>query len=186
MWDNLTRRKAKQDELSAREVRFCQYYVEDNNAVKAMTRAGYKWKNNNVTGVKAFQLLRKGKIRSYIHNLRTQAKNAAEVHYNRIVQEWSYIAFGDRKAAFREDGTLKDPKEWDAQIESMISEVDTIISPDGTTIKKVKFERRPEALKELMRILEKAKEFEGSTDGKQGNDNEVLLSNPDAISLAGE
>lgn len=177
--------KQKAEYLTAKEIRFCRHYVETNNATQSIKLAGFKYKNDAVASVEAFRILRYPKIRQYINELRRNAADAAQVTFDRIVQQWSLIAFGDRKAVYREDGTLKEPNEWDKGVEAMIAEVESIQMPEGNVLKKVKFERRPEALKELMRILEREQDRTKDVSKQTTSDVEVLLDNPDAKTLAG-
>jgi phage terminase small subunit len=151
------RRGGRDLELTAREIRFCQHFLETRNATDSLKRAGYVSASDNAAGVKAWTLIRKPKVRDYLRELQAEAAAAAQVTLNRTVRELARIAFGNRGAAFDENGALLPPAKWSAEVDALIAGVETGELRDGKEVvgdvRKVKFASRIEAIKELNRVL---------------------------------
>ena len=54
--------------LTAKQQKFCDYYIETANATESYKRAGYSWSNDNIASVEGHKLLRKPKIQGYIQD----------------------------------------------------------------------------------------------------------------------
>ncbi len=144
--------KQSRPELTAQEVKFCQYISESMSGIDALKKAGYKFSSEASYYTSANRLLRIDKIRKYLAELREQASKTAKINFNKVVEQWSYIAFGDRRAIYNQDGTLKPPHEWPHEIQVSVASAETIETENGV-VKKIRFEPRGEALKELARLI---------------------------------
>jgi phage terminase small subunit len=58
-------------ELTEKQKRFADYYIESGNATESYKRAGYSYANDNIAGVEGHKLLKNPKVSAYIdENLR--------------------------------------------------------------------------------------------------------------------
>lgn len=102
--------------------RFVQEYLVDLNATQAAIRAGYSKRSARQVGAENLskhdiaEAVRKGKERQL-------AKSDLTAH--RVLAEVALIAFQRASSAFRPDGTLKSPGEWDDATDATIASVET-------------------------------------------------------------
>lgn len=135
--------------LSFNDIRFCQLYAATGEAAKSYHECGHKSANLNSAGVSAHRLLRNVKIREYIRLLRQQAADAARVTVDELAVGFCQVAYADRTGILNDDGTVRPPSQWPAELKSLITGVEVIPQDDGTNRYKVKFERSMEARKVL-------------------------------------
>lgn len=76
-----------------------------------------------------------------VEDLLGQAKSA-----DAVLRETAKIAFADPRNMYNEDGTVKQIHELDERTAGSIASHETIITPDGTVIKKVKHHDKLKAL----------------------------------------
>jgi phage terminase small subunit len=110
--------------LTAREIRFCQLWVESGNALRAYIGAGFPHKNAQVAGELSYRLLKKVEIRQYIRRLQAEAADAAGVTAERIAQGLARSAFADRTRVFGPDGEVLPPGEWPEEVRAIIAGVE--------------------------------------------------------------
>lgn len=109
-------------ELKGKQEAFCQRYLVDFNATQAAISSGYSEKSASAIG---WELLRKPEIQARIEELRAEMGSRFNITKERIAQELARIAFGDTRRIFNEDGSLKQPHEWDDDTAAIISSVET-------------------------------------------------------------
>ena len=105
-----------------KRTRFAQEYAKDFNATQAAIRSGYAEKSAHVTGSR---LLSDAKVQAMIQELHARAAVKAGITVERTIQEIARNAYGDTRALYRDDGTLKSPKEWDDDTQSMIASIES-------------------------------------------------------------
>lgn len=122
--DPARRRKHKTDPppLSAREVRFCQLWVETANATRSYIDAGFPHGSENSAKVMALRLLRKVTVREYIRELQRHAAAAAKVTVEQIIAGIAAIATYDRRKLYDEHGCILLPHQWpDTEAAAVVS-----------------------------------------------------------------
>ena len=144
--------------LTHKQELFCQEYLVDLNATQAATRAGYSVRQAGVIG---YENLKKPQIAARIKEAMAEREKRVHITQDRVLQELARLAFSDLRRAFKDDGTLKLPQEWDDDTAAAMAGVDTITSsvggedesPLSLTTKKVKVFDKGAALTLAMRHL---------------------------------
>lgn len=108
--------------LTEKQRRFCEEYVIDNNAVKALIRAGYSEKTADKA---AYQLLGKTWVKAYVSKLKRDLQKKTAITAERVIAEYAKIAFADIKDIFDENGNIKNISDLQNIITASISEVST-------------------------------------------------------------
>lgn len=150
--------KAKKEKpLTPRREQFCQEYLIDLNGTQAAIRAGYSKRTANE---QAAFLLADVSVRSRLKELMDARQQRTQITQDRVLQELARLAFSDLRRAFKEDGSLKLPQEWDDDTAAAMAGVDTTVtsvggdeSPLSLTTKKVKVFDKSAALTLAMRHL---------------------------------
>lgn len=83
---------------------FCQEYLVDLNGTQSAIRAGY---SEDTAYSIAWENLRKPEIQERISELRKDAAKKLDLTKERILQEYSRLAFSDIRKLYTEDGVLK-------------------------------------------------------------------------------
>lgn len=111
--------------LTPKQEKFCQVYIETGNASEAYRRS-YDAKNMKPESInrKAKELLDNGKISARIKELQEKHLQRHNVSVDRVLREYSRIAFLDIRKAFNEDGNLKPIQEMDDDTVAAISGLD--------------------------------------------------------------
>jgi phage terminase small subunit len=156
------RPKRKRPELSLREIRFAEQYVECGVATDAYRAAGYPERSDQSTRVLAFHVLRNPAVQKLIHTLRQEACDAARVSINRLAQGLARIAFANRADLFDERGCLLPADQWPPDIAATVESVESeevyeTVAEEGQPkrkqlrghVRKVHTARRAEAMKVL-------------------------------------
>lgn len=153
-------KKAKEStawKLSPRHETFCREYLVDLNASQAAIRAGY---SKAAAGALGYDLLQIPKVAARVKQLMDERAARVQITQDRVLRELARLAFSDLRQAFREDGTLKLPHEWDDDTAAAMAGVDTTTSSVGgddspitLTTKKVKVFDKSAALTLAMRHL---------------------------------
>lgn len=108
--------------LTTKQETFCKLYVANGfNGRKAAIEAGYAEKNAVVI---AAQNLRKLNVKQFIEKLTEKKTKDLEITAERIIQEYSRIAFFDIKKLFNEDDSLKKITELDDDTSAAIAGID--------------------------------------------------------------
>src|SRR5712691_6665146 len=101
-------------ELTLKQERFCQAFMEYGNQSKAY-RTAYEVENMGPRSiaVAASRLMDDPQVARRIEELKDQARRRAEVTNDRVVAEYSKLAFQDIRKAFDVEGNLLPIQEWD-------------------------------------------------------------------------
>jgi phage terminase small subunit len=157
-----SRPKRKRPNLSLREIRFAEHYVENQCAADAYRTAFPPAASDQATRVLAFRVLRNPAVQRLIYDLRQEALDAARVSVARIAQALARVAFCDRADLFDEEGALLPPHRWPADVRATVESVEsediyTTVSGEGGVkrrelrghVRKVHTAKRTEALRIL-------------------------------------
>ncbi len=145
--------------MTPKQERFVQEYLIDLNATQAATRAGYSARTANEQGAR---LLANVSVRLRLQAAMKERAERTHITQDRVLQELARLAFSDLRKAFKDDGSLKLPKEWDDDTAAAMAGVDTTTTsvgggdeeaPLSLTTKKVKVFDKSAALTLAMRHL---------------------------------
>jgi len=92
----------RKEDVNDKQKAFCREYLVDNNATKALIRAGYSEKG---AGVAANKLLKKPLVRAYLEQLRGELLTGREKIINDNINFW--VSMRDTAERELEDGTTK-------------------------------------------------------------------------------
>lgn len=146
---------SKKSKLSKKRQRFVDEYLIDFNATQAAIRAGYSEKGASVTGSR---LLADANISAAVDEGRKILNEKTQLSAERVRTELARLAFFDPRRLYREDGTLKDPSEWDEDTAAAVAALDiSTFTRDGgddlEILKKIKFWDKTRALEMVGRHL---------------------------------
>ena len=130
--------------MTAKQAIFVREYLLDRNATRAATVAGYSAKTAYVQG---YNLLRTPEIKAAIEQVGAITLKRNEVTADRIVQEYSRIAFLDPGKLFDNNGHMKPISSLDEDTRRAVASV----SVDGNKVKTVKTVSKTQALEALGR-----------------------------------
>lgn len=145
--------------LTPKQQRFVSEYLIDLNATAAAIRAGYSQRTAYSTG---HDCLKKPEIAAAIQAAMKEREQRTHITQDRVLQELARLAFSDIRRAFNDDGTLKAPKDMDADTAAALAGIDTTSevrrSDDGSgaatvITKKIKVFDKGTALTLAMRHL---------------------------------
>ena len=85
-------RKNTKNQLTDRQIRFCEEYVKDENATQSAIRAGYSEKTAYSMGAR---LLKNVEIQNKIFNIRKELAKSAEITRDDLLSELKKIGFAD-------------------------------------------------------------------------------------------
>lgn len=149
------------DELSVADIRFCQHLANGKTQLEAYRQAEYRnsKSNDNAVSKAASILVRKGKIRRYLRQLKEQAADAAGVTVDMLAQGFRRVGFADRRGIFGPDGSMLPPEFWPEELGSIIAGIEVEDLEEWDEVQKcrvkigrkwkVRFERSMEARKIL-------------------------------------
>lgn len=107
--------------LTPKQERFLAEYLIDLNATQAAIRAGYSAKTAHASG---HENLKKPEVAEAIQAAMKQREQRTHITQDRVLQELARIAFFDIRKLYREDGTMKDPHEMDADTAAAIASIE--------------------------------------------------------------
>jgi phage terminase small subunit len=148
--------------LTAAEERFCIELVKPGTSQADAYRHAFpraqKWADKTMWE-KASRLAADGKVRARVQDLRDQVTAAGIIDAVEVKLLLSRVARADIRKCYREDGTLKSPREIDDETAAGILGFETIEEARGTgkdrkhvaIARKLRFINRVEALDKLMR-----------------------------------
>lgn len=142
--------------LTPKQEKFATVYIETGNASEAY-RQSYDASamNDNTVGKAAHELLKNPKVAGRIEELRAEHRERHKVTVDRIVEEFSHVAFADAGDFYDwgPDGVTVKPKEQltDAQRRA-VAVVEQTVTEAGGTIR-VKLHNKVDALEKLARHL---------------------------------
>ncbi|MEZ5691181.1 MAG: terminase small subunit [Rickettsiales bacterium] len=148
----------KEIKLNTKRKRFVEEYVIDLNGTQAAIRAGYSKKTARIT---ASKLLAKANIQEAIAKLQNKISNKLEISAERVLKEYSRLAFLDIRKIFNDDGSLKSVHEIDDDTIAAISglEVESLFDNEGGnkskigSLHKIKLSDKRAALDSIARHL---------------------------------
>ncbi len=153
-----TIKKPRKDELTPKQLRFCQEYLVDFNATQAAIRAGYSKKTAYSQGQR---LLKNVETQKKLRELIQQQTVRTQIDADKVIKEAGRVALADVGLAFKEDGTFKDIHDIPKELRRAISGIETIETYTGTGknkvwtgyIKKIKFWSKDKQIEVLMKHL---------------------------------
>lgn len=142
--------------LEERQERFCEEYLIDFNGTAAYARAGYKSKGN-AAAVGAAKLLAHPKVQAYLQRRKQVLIEKTETDQEAVLKRLTYMALGDIRELFDEQGSLKSMAELTAEQASMLQGIEVFEEFEGRGedrrqvgfTKKIKFVNRLDAAKTL-------------------------------------
>ncbi len=149
---------AESQNLTPKQQKFCEEYLIDLNATQAAIRAGYSEDSARQIGS---DTLSKAYIQDYINIRQKEISDKLKLTQERILQEYSKIAFFDIRNAFDDEGRLKNIQDLDdgtagaiAGIESL-DEIETMGEETfkSGTLRKIKVWDKRAALDSICKVL---------------------------------
>ncbi|GBR15496.1 terminase small subunit [Gluconobacter frateurii] len=113
-------------DLTPKQARFVEEYLVDLNATQAALRAGYSQKTAAKIGSENLQ---KPEIQHAISEAQARRSKRTEITQDRVVQELAKLGFGDIRAIFSENGSLKCPTDMDEDAAARISSIEVVVKP---------------------------------------------------------
>lgn len=109
--------------LNDKQQRFCEEYLANgNNATQAAIAAGY---SENTAAEMGYENLRKPHISDYIEERKKQIFARLHINQDRVLREYSRIAFSDIRTLYTVDGALKPISELDDDAAAIIAGIET-------------------------------------------------------------
>jgi phage terminase small subunit len=140
------------DKLNPKQQRFVEEYLKDLNATQAAIRAGYKPSRAEQTGC---DLVRNRKVANAIQKAKDARSDRTKVDQDRVVKEFSRIAFLDPRKVmgWGPTGVTFHPSEGLTEDEAaVVSEASQTVGRAGVTMK-LKLASKLDALDKLARHL---------------------------------
>lgn len=82
-------------DLTEKQKRFADYYIETANATESYKVAGYSCNNDNVAGVEGFKLLRNPKIKNYIDEKMNKKDNDRIASQDEVLKYFTSLMRGE-------------------------------------------------------------------------------------------
>jgi hypothetical protein len=169
------RHKTEPPPLTARQIRFCQLWIEKGNAYQCYLEAGCPLGiNRNATDQIVKRLVRKRQIREYCRHLQQVAATAAEMTIEEIAAGIAAIARADRRGVMTPAGKALPPGKWPADVVATIESFE--FAEGGTPTKKTMYLKKIKTASR-MAAFTKLAEWRGMTKPEGG---------PTAQDIAGE
>ena len=106
--------------LNTKQHRFVDEYLVDLNGTQAAIRAGYSPKTARAI---ASENLKKPVIATEVARRMDARRKRSDTITARLIWELSCIAFSDIRGIYNADGTIKNPKEWPAEVSHAVKSV---------------------------------------------------------------
>lgn len=132
-------------QLNDKQKRFCKEYMLDFNGAQAAIRAGYSKKTAKE---QATRLLTNAHLQKYLNECKAKLSQKIEITQERVLQEYSRIAFVDIREFYNQDGSLKNVTELSEEAAAALAAVEI----DNDT-KKIKRWDKTKALDSICRML---------------------------------
>lgn len=140
--------------LTDKQARFVDEYLVDLNATQAAVRAGYSAKTASVIGA---ENLAKPNIQKAIQARQEELKIKTEITQEWVVERYRRIVEGcDKRLFFRDDGSLKPPSQWSAEMGMAVQGFEVEEFGDeglAVSVSKLRFQDVRAALDSLARHL---------------------------------
>ncbi len=99
------KKKNKQPELTEKQKRFCEYYIQNPNATEAALKAGYAKKAAYATGA---ENLKKPQIQQYIDEVLKNMQSKRIADAEEVLEYLTGVMRGDIKDQFEMDASISD------------------------------------------------------------------------------
>lgn len=141
--------------MQENHIRFADKYFETLNAKESAIYAGFSEDTAKQLG---YKLLQRDDIQEYLNKLREEYQKKSGINKQRILDEYSKIAFSDIRELYSGDNQLLDIRQIDDNTAGSVSsvEVDEMTDRYGNIIgytKKVKLHNKLAALDSLGKVL---------------------------------
>ena len=108
--------------MTYKQQRFVLEYIVDGNATRAAIAAGYSQRSAAST---AADLVKHPVVAREIERHGRKLLKKVEINVEWIAEQYRIIASADIRKAYRPDGTLKLPHEWDDETAAVIAGIET-------------------------------------------------------------
>lgn len=136
-----------------RRAQFVEEFLKDFNATAAYIRAGYTT-NRSAAGAGGYKLLRHPEVAGLLAARAAGQLSEAQVDGQRVIQEWTRIAFGDIREMFDAGGMLINPTHLSDRVAAAIESIDFVQRPgQGAVVTKVKRYDKLRALEGLAKYF---------------------------------
>ena len=105
---------------------FAQGVVEGKSADASYTDAGYKPGRNNAARLRANEI-----VQARIKELQGRGLKRHDITVDRIIEEYSKLAFSDIRRVFDAEGRLLMPHDLPDDIAGALTSLEVVINPDG-------------------------------------------------------
>lgn len=146
-----------EEQLTPKQIRFCQEYMVDLNGTQAAIRAGY---SEDSAAAIASQNLIKLNIKDYISELQKDAANSLKITKEKVIAGLKMLSFYDPRKFFDENGNLKAIADLDDETAFALSSFEITEERGGTGnqlvlayTKKIKMNDRKGAMDMLNKML---------------------------------
>lgn len=149
--------------ISPKWAAFAIEYVKSGNATDAYILAGYACKTRDNAQSAASQLLNNPTVCALVEKERRRVQRKLEISAEKTFKEIAALAFSDVRELFNEDGTLKDPHEWEDHVAAAVSSIEVFEEYQGEgkgkakkyigRTKKVRLWDKVTSLEKLARLL---------------------------------
>ena len=113
--------------LTIKQEKFCQAYIETGNASEAYRKAySCKKMKDSVVNIKACELLKNGKVTVRVRELQGELKKSSDIKKTAILEELSCIAFSDIRDYVTFDGTTLKFKNFDELTDKQARAIESI------------------------------------------------------------
>jgi phage terminase small subunit len=140
--------------MSERQTRFVSEFLIDQNGTQAAIRAGY---SPRTAKAQASRLLTKVNVAEAIEAGQRAIAERAAITADRVMQQLGRLGFGDLRRAFKPDGSLKRPDEWDDDTAAFISSIEVVTTKAGEGevehVAKIRSADKRAALADIARAL---------------------------------
>jgi phage terminase small subunit len=182
--------KRRPRELSARDIRFCQLWVERGrgHAYSCWIDAGFKPRaTRNATDNAIHLLLSNPEIKCYCDTLRKHAAEAAKVTIEELAAVMAGIVRADRRKLYDEKGRILLPHEWPDDVAATVEQVesDELFEPIPGAKGKKRLKGYTRKVKTSSRVAAAAKlmEWKRMTGGDKKDD---AAKAPDPLVIGGD
>lgn len=110
------------DEMTDKQILFCECYIVHLNGTRAATEAKYQGDN---IGIVAAQLLANPKCQAYITALRQEQKENLGISADRVLLELARLSFYDPRDIYDEHGCVRPPSEWPEDVARAVKTIRT-------------------------------------------------------------
>lgn len=170
--------------LQEKQQRFADEYLIDFNATEAYRRAGYSAKGAAAHAA-ASRLLANTAVQAYLTARKAELASRVELSQEEVLRRLMFMALGDIRTLFDENGNLKAMSDLTAEQASLLQGVEVFEEYEGRgkdrvyvgQTKKIKFVNRLDAVVKLggtMGLFAKKVEHSGPGGGPIQHENKVL------------